>query len=664
MKKIFFILCLLFLVKISFSSSTFLDQPIENNALLNSQELNAIVKTAKDVYNENEEISVIFSGFPGSNEDWITLIKPSASSREYGNWKYTKGVTDGTLTYNGMLEGDYEVRAYFGADFTIQVRYPFKVIKSTKVSTLEETIESSPARNYIYSLIERLDKLEQLKNSPDWGSEMTMLRYTGFLETAPIHLQNVKSFDPNFDVGDFQKRLDGYQSYYDNNLENVNDTNLAKADFEELITSKSWKLSNLLDDQLGSGAGWVHSYYNTSNYLKEATEIDYPHLLKITTEGDAKFKGHNLGYKVQTVKEFEGNYISYYNETLQAVINGLIEGAYENKTGNDREAVKYIEQAKQLSEAALLILPDDANVKSLNKEVMTAYNSITGSVYKNIFTSDFHKNNLGKVVFFNKKPKIKSENSSTVKEHYKAGDFIYAMAYLDGSFKDLANARNAINVTTTIYVDGSKKTSHEFGMSWSTLQEDKTYLFMEIIPDPATNTHSGPAKFAKALANISPREHEIKVTLTGLGIGLSNIIPFAEGTFRLNCSTGQDQLANYAIIYREKSLNKVYMPFAEMNNPDLIQSMKQALQNEGWENNKKVQRIVITGSGWKIYKHNITGKTLYRTIPAAAAFKTSDGECKYWNLTFKQVYNGASYENTVVGGVGSIVELSCANVNK
>ena len=518
--------------------------------------------------------------------------------------------------------------------------------------------------NYIHSLIERLDELEKLKNSPDWGSERTMMKYESFLETAPIHLENVKSFDPDFDVRDLQIRLEGYQSYYDNSVGDVNANNSAKADFEELITSKSWKLSNLLDDKLGSGAGWVHSYYNTSNYLKAATEMDYPNLLKMTIEGDAKFKGHNLDYKVQAVKEFEGNYIAYYNETLQAVINGLIEGAYENKTGNEREAIKYIEQAKQLSEAAMLILPEDATINSLNTEVMTAYESLTGSIYENIFTSDFHKNNVGKVVFFNEIPKIKSENSSTVKDHYAAGDFIYAMAYLEGSFKDLAEARNTIKVITTIYVDGTKKTSHEFGMAWATLKEDKTYLFMEIIPDPATNTHSGPAKFAKALTKISPRQHEIKVTLTGLGIGLSHIIPFAEGTFGLDCSTGQEQLANYAIKYREKSLNDVYMPASKMNNPELIQSMKQALQNDGWEKDKNVQRIVITGSSWNVYKHNITGKTLYRTIPAAAAFKTSDGECKYWNLTFKQVYNGTSYENTIVGGVGSIVDLSCNNVNR
>jgi len=663
MNKIFFLLCFLFSTNLSFSSSPILNKIKDSHVLIVNDELNVSVKTTKDIYNEFEEITVTFSGLAGNNDDWITLIKPSASNREYGNWKYTKGETSGSLTFEGMQEGDYEVRVFFGTDFTIQARHPFKVINSANSAPLDRKIENSPAKNYIYSLMERLDKLEELKNSPDWGSEIVMLKYSGFLETAPIHLQSVKSFDPNFDVSALEKRLDDYQTYYDNNLGTVNDTNLAKADFEKSITDKSWKLTNLLDDRLGSGAGWVHSYFNTSNYLKEATEINYPQLLKTATEGDVKFKGHNLGYKVQAVKEFEANYITYYNETLQAVINGLIEGAYENKPINEQEAIKYIEEAKQLSDAAMLILPEEPNVKSLNNQVMAAYNSIAGSIYKNIYTSDFHKNNAGKVVFFTKKPIIKSENSATVNNQYKAGDFIYAMAYLKGSFKDLADAKNGIKVTTSIYVDGTEKTSHEFGMSWATLQEDKTYLFIEIIPDPATNTHSGPTKFANALAKISPRNHKIKVTLSGLGIGLSNRIPFAEGEFELDCKTGQDLLSNYATIYRDKNLADVYMPDPKLIDPSLVQSMKQALQNEGWENDKKIQRIVITGSGWKIYTHNITGKIVYRTIPAAASFKTSEGECKYWNLTFKQIYNGTSYENTIVGGVGSIVELSCANAN-
>ncbi len=622
------------------------------------------VKTSKDNYIVNEQIIVNFSGLPGNKEDWITLIKPSAPVKDYGNWKYTHGKTSGSLTFKGMPEGEYEVRVFFSNASTIQAKYPFKVIKSTKVATLEEIIDSSPARNYINSLVERLDELESLKNSPDWGSERTMMRYAALLKVVPIHLENVVSGDPNFNANNYKTRYKNYQSFYSANVGKATETNLAKADFEKILTDKSWKLTNLIDKKLGSGAGWVHSYYNTSNYLKQAKEINYPDLLRITKEGDTKFKGHSFAYKVQTVKEFATAYKSYYNQTLENVINGLIEAAYENKTTNAQDAIKYAEQAKQLSDAALLVLPDDTAIKTLNKDAKTTLGKVGGAVFAKIYTSDLHKENAGKIVFFNKKPRIKAENKSTIKTTYKAGDYIYAMAYLKGSFKALTKSTNGINVTVSLFVDGSKKTSHTFGMDYASLQKGATYSFMEIIPDPATNKHSGPVKYAQKLAAISPRNHTIKFSLDAVQPGTSALIHLADGAFKLDCSTGQDKLAAYAITYREKSLSKVYMPKAKMNNSGLANSMKSALHNEGWEKNKKVQRVVITGSSWKIHKHPVNGKILYRSIPAAAAFKTDEGYCKYWNLTFKQLYNGSSYGKTIVGGVGSINDLSCKNIFK
>ncbi len=185
---------------------------------------------------------------------------------------------------------------------------------------------------------------------------------------------------------------------------------------------------------------------------------------------------------------------------------------------------------------------------------------------------------------------------------------------------------------------------------------------MEIIPDPVTNKHSGPAKFTKVLSQTSPRKHEIKVVLrANTGSFLQDL---AEGQFSLDCSSGQDKLKEYATLYRNKNLAEYTMPKPKMKDKALVNSMIEALKNEGWEKGKKLQRVVITNDAWEIFRHAATGVILYRKIPAAAAFKTDDGECKYWNLSFKQGYNGTSYGKTVVGGVGSIVELSCDNVSK
>jgi len=665
MKKITFLLSVAILLNSSITFANVFCVNMNRTNLKKNNPTTVNVKTAKDTYKPREQITVIFSGLPGNKKDWINVIKSGTPDNQFGsNWKYTNGKTSGSLTFNGMYsEGEYEARVYFDNGLTVKARYKFKVSKSADEASLDDAIENSPAKMYITSTIQKLDEVEKLKNNPDWNNDRFKSKFHSWLQGATVDLRNAKSKDQNFDFSSLQKRADEYQSLYEKGTA-PNDSDLAKEDFTKLVNDNSWKLSYLIEGKLGSGAGWVHSYFNTANYLKKAKEANYPQLLKTITEGDAKFAGHKLGSKVKTIKEFGNEYKTYHDETMQPVINALIESAYENKTKNAQEALKYAEQAKQLSDAALLILPNDAQVKALNKDATSTYKKVGGAVLAKVYTSDFHKKNVGKVVFFTKKPTIKAENSSTVKSTYKAGEYIYAMAYLKGSFKELTKATNNINVTTKIFVDGTEKSSHEFRMNWAYLKEGATYLFMEIVPDPATNKHSGPAKFAKALANISPRNHTIKVTLSGLQVGSSYVIDLAEGEFKLDCSTGQDKLSAYAVKYREKSLSGVYMPKAKMNNTTLANSMKKALQNEGWEKGKKVQRVVITGSGWKITKHVVTGKILYRSIPAAVAFKTNEGECKYWNLTFKQVYNGSSYGQTVQGGVGSIVDMSCKNVFK
>ncbi len=666
MKKITLLLCTTILLS---SNIIFANVFNENTSGINknvNEPAEISVKTAKDTYKPKEEITVNFSGLPGNKKDWINVIKASAADNSYGsNWKYTNGKTSGSFSYNGVYsEGEYEARVYFDNGLVVKARYKFTVSNSGggEVTKLEG-VENSPAKMYIKSSLQKLDEVEKLKNSPDWSNERFVRKYHSWLQGATVDIRYLKEKDPNFDISSLQKRADDYQAIYDKGTA-PSDTDLAEADFKKLINDKHWKLGRLINDKLGSGAGWVHSYFNTANYLKDVKTADYLNLLKTTTEGDAKFSGHGLDSKIKTIKEFGGKYKTYHDETMQAVINALIESAYENKTKNAQEAIKYATQSKELSDAALLILPNDAGVKSLHKDATTTYEKVVGAVLAKVYTSDFHKNNAGKIVFFSKKPTIKAENSSTVKNNYKAGEYIYAMAYLKGSFKELTKATNNINVTTAIFVDGNEKSSHEFRMNWAYLKEGATYLFMEIVPDPATNKHSGPAKFAKALANVSPRNHTIKVTLSGLQVGASFVTDLAEGEFKLDCSTGQDKLSAFAVKYREKSLSGVYMPKAKMTNTTLANSMKKALQNEGWEKGKKIQRVVITGSGWKITKHAVTGRILYRSIAAAAAFKTDAGECKYWNLTFKQVYNGSSYGQTVQGGVGSIVEMSCKNVFK
>ncbi len=101
---------------------------------------NCILKTGKQRYTPNESIKVIFSGLPGNSSDWITIVSASSASDNYNECYYTKGKTHGTMTFNGLPKGDYEVRLFLnwqarniisnitsGGGYDVKARYRFKV---------------------------------------------------------------------------------------------------------------------------------------------------------------------------------------------------------------------------------------------------------------------------------------------------------------------------------------------------------------------------------------------------------------------------------------------------------------------------------------------------------------------------------------------------------
>jgi hypothetical protein len=72
---------------------------------------------------------VSWTGTPGNQQDWITVVKAGTPDQEWGSWTYTNGAKDGRYTAKGLTTGDYEARLYYD--------YPkggFKVIERVKFS--------------------------------------------------------------------------------------------------------------------------------------------------------------------------------------------------------------------------------------------------------------------------------------------------------------------------------------------------------------------------------------------------------------------------------------------------------------------------------------------------------------------------------------------------
>jgi hypothetical protein len=417
-------------------------------------------------------------------------------------------------------------------------------------------------------------------------------------------------------------------------------------------------LSNMIDY-------YRQGKFNDKSYAEEfykyCTESDYQNRKKKIEEIVAK----NPAYT-----ESSNEYGSYYNYFMTAFpkkmqefldnslikdINNSIEEAYAMLAGGKTKLTK----ATELAECAVLVtnglnmvFPDNTTLQDLNKEAKSALDKMAGSL-ASIYTSPFHKQNAGKTIFSKSPIEIKKENPTAIINKFIAGDFIYGMFYLKGTFKELTQSE--YKLTTLIEVDGNEKANHEFSLSEQ--NGEMTYLNTEIVPDPATSLTRGCAKFSMGLANLSPRKHKVKVILRHQ-TGESGIL--SEGEFELDCSQGQEKLQKIASDLAQKQLDKVRMPESAMKNPSLEKEIKAVLSD--WE--EKPLRVVITGSEWTINRNSVTGIIEFRSIWTAVAVKSPDGKCKIFYLSFRQDYNGKSYGKTRRWGVGDSEEISCDNVNK
>jgi hypothetical protein len=90
------------------------------------------LSTDKAVYLPSEEIKVAFSGLPGNETDWITLVSADTPDTNYGDWFYTGGEKSGAYTFSPSEPGDYEIRLYFNypeGSYTVEARVKLKVQK-------------------------------------------------------------------------------------------------------------------------------------------------------------------------------------------------------------------------------------------------------------------------------------------------------------------------------------------------------------------------------------------------------------------------------------------------------------------------------------------------------------------------------------------------------
>jgi len=87
------------------------------------------VKTTKEVYLPDENITALFENMSGGNEDWIGIY-PAGSTNDWKNmieWKWIRGDISGMKTFKILPVGEYEVRVFFNNSFKMKATHTFRV---------------------------------------------------------------------------------------------------------------------------------------------------------------------------------------------------------------------------------------------------------------------------------------------------------------------------------------------------------------------------------------------------------------------------------------------------------------------------------------------------------------------------------------------------------
>ncbi len=89
----------------------------------------ATVKTQKESYKQGEQIIVTIKQMLGHSEDWVGIY-PANSNNDWENvlsWSWTGGVKNAEIKLDGVVAGEYEVRAFYRNSFDLEAKYAFSV---------------------------------------------------------------------------------------------------------------------------------------------------------------------------------------------------------------------------------------------------------------------------------------------------------------------------------------------------------------------------------------------------------------------------------------------------------------------------------------------------------------------------------------------------------
>ncbi len=86
--------------------------------------------TAKSVYTNKEDVTVLYSNLPDSRYVWISIDKAGSPPGRQETYNWTYGYKQGSMTFpGGFAPGNYEVRVHFSRGHAVNLTSGFQVVE-------------------------------------------------------------------------------------------------------------------------------------------------------------------------------------------------------------------------------------------------------------------------------------------------------------------------------------------------------------------------------------------------------------------------------------------------------------------------------------------------------------------------------------------------------
>jgi hypothetical protein len=511
-------------------------------------------------------------------------------------------------------------------------------------TTFDESY-SGPAKVQLKSFWRQLDKLR----AGDMGA----------VNNAERMLGQVKEKDPSYNVSALEKEVAGYREAVDKKAKAVNESAgnaKAERDYYDNVWRKMigvYSRGNTIEPGV---TGKV--YYDRVQAVNLA---DYQSKKGSAGDGSKKL--------IESIEEMLTDYGEYLKRTDRLRWNVTEVMVKARGEANPQKKMQLLEQAKYECEAVLVLAPENASFKQKLEEVKKLLGNADAEAAKN-YTSDFHKEQVGKIVW-SAKPLVigkEKEMSGLIRNEFKAGEAVFGTVYLGNPVKQLMEGNEELHVI--IKVDGG--TAVWGGdLSYFIIPlsvQDKSYIQFALLPDEDW--------FAKNYAPYLAKENwtysyfmddlvqagDISHTITCEVDFPSSIQRNIKSSLTLDLGSGITQLKTLSTKLHNQMMATRTLPKAGMSNPALEAQMLTAANNLGW--NDKFLKTIITSSSWAVAKNELTGVILYRYVGAVCTIKGTDGKCYYQEFTFRQDYTGGGNYSSAVkyNSYGSKREIGCDKI--